>query len=588
MIGITEQSAPMHRWRRADWACLALLLCLVTLAWCWAYNRWTATAWNTPIYYGSDAWGTLAGAKAFSTGEIPPILSKHPASLGAPFQANWDDYPTIEEGIWVWVALLVRVFGLFRGTNLSLLSAHLLAASSFYFVARRLQCSSIFALAGAAIFAVSRFIFARSLLHLFLAFYWHVPLGILVLWYCLTRVSIKRNRRLVVFCVLVVVLHGVQNLYYTAMFLQFLVLVSLYHLLRRQSWERILFPLGLAAALLLTVGVMNADTLYHRFVYGSNGGAIARNYAGLELYAMKPLELFVPIAHRIAPLETWAITRYARQAYVVGEMGSPYLGMVGIAGFLLLLAEAARRLARRELNKVPFEIWPVLWIFAYSVIGGINCMLGLFGMVFLRSTNRYSIFILTLVLLFLMRRLTSLARQWHWVAACILAGSIVILGVWDQIPGSTPASQIAANRRMVQADEVMVATLENKLPRGAMVFQMPVMEFPEVDPRRGVADYEHLRPYLYSKQLRFSYGNDKGRDREKWQKDAEQLEAPLLAGLLERYGFSAILINRKGYEDGAATLLRNLQAAGKTELLVESPDFFGIALTPVARPALPP
>ncbi|MDP9004919.1 MAG: hypothetical protein M3N12_09045 [Verrucomicrobiota bacterium] len=117
MKEIPEQSAQMRLWRRTDWAFLGLLLCLVTLAWCSAYNRWTAAAWNTPIYYGSDAWGTLAGAKAFSTGEIPPILSKHPASLGAPFQANWDDYPTVEEGIWVWVGLLVRVFGLFRGTN---------------------------------------------------------------------------------------------------------------------------------------------------------------------------------------------------------------------------------------------------------------------------------------------------------------------------------------------------------------------------------------------------------------------------------------------------------------------------------------
>ncbi|MDP9004918.1 MAG: hypothetical protein M3N12_09040 [Verrucomicrobiota bacterium] len=415
-----------------------------------------------------------------------------------------------------------------------------------------------------------------------------MPLGILVLWYCLAGVPIKRNRRLIWFCVLVAILHGVQNLYYTAMFLQFLVLVALYHLLRRQSLERILFPMGLAAVLLFTVGVMNADTLYHRFVYGSNGGAIARNYAGLELYALKPIELFVPIAHRMAPLETWAITRYAKSAYVVGEMGSPYLGIVGIAGFLFLLVETAWLLARQQLSKVPIEIWPVLWIFAYSVIGGINGFLGLFGMVFLRSTNRYSIFILTLVLLFLMRRLTALSGRWHWAAPCLLAGSITILGALDQIPGTTPASQIAATRRMVQADEVMVATLEKKLPRGAMVFQLPVMEFPEVDPRRGVADYENFRPYLYAKRLRFSYGNDKGRNREKWQKDAEQLEAPLLAGLLESYGFSAILINRKGYEDGAASLLHNLQAVGKTDLLVESPEFFGVALTPAAHPALPP
>jgi hypothetical protein len=588
MKGNIEPIEQTHPWRRMDWYCLAFLLCLVALTWCAAYNRWTSESWATPISYGGDAWGTLAGAKAFSTGEIPPILPKYPASLGAPFRANWNDYPTVEEGMWVWTALLARAFGLFTGANLSLLSASLFAAASFYFVGRRMQCGPAFAFTGAALFALSRFIFARSLPHLPLTYYWHVPLGLLVIWYCLTNGLIHKDRRMVLFCVAVAILHGVQNAYYTAMFFQFLVGAALFHLIRRQPWPRIFFPLILGGVLLFTLGVMNLDTLYYRAVHGPNPIAVTRTYAALELYALKPIELFLPITHRFGPLERWVMIKYARQAYVVGEMGSPYLGLAGIAGLLLLVWETARRLARQQLDQVPFQIWPVLWILAYSVVGGINGLLGLFGVILFRCSNRYGIFILALVLLFLMQRLTAWTRRWHWLPALLLAASIVTLGAWDQIPGSPATAQIAATRQMVQADAAMVATLERRLPKDAMIFQMPVMDFPEVSPVRGVADYEHIRPYLYSKQLRFSYGSNKGRKRERWQKEAEQLGTSRLVGLLESYGFSAVLINRKGYEDGATAMLQELKSLGKTEVLFESPEFFCVVLTPAARPILPP
>lgn len=532
--------------------------------------------------------GTLAGAKAYATGESPPIMPKYPASLGAPFQANWNDYPIVEEGIWAWTGLLVRIFGLFQGTSLAVLSAHLLAAASFYFVARRMQCRPAFAMAGAALFALSRFIFNRSLSHLTLTFYWHVPLAILVIWSCLSRDSLHKSRRMVFFCIAVAVLHGVQNPYYTWMFLQLLLGVALYHLIRKRPWPRILFPLAIWGVVLLTLGVMDFDTLYYRFVHGPNATAVTRTYAGLELYALKPVELFLPVIHRFDPLQQFGLTKYAKEAYVVGEMGSPYLGLAGIAGFLLLVWETVKRLARQQPDQVPFHIWPILWILAYSVIGGINGLIGLLGMILFRSSNRFSIFILAFVLLFFMRRLTLLTQRWHWVSAAILAGSIMIVGAWDQIPWPPPVAQTAAMRQTVRADAAMVAKLESTLPKGAMIFQMPVMDFPEVNPVRGVADYEHFRPYLTSSTLRFSYGSDKGRSRERWQQEAEKLETSRLVSLLESYGFSAVLINRKGYEDGGAVLLRDMQALGKTEISVASPDFLCVALTPVAHPTLPP
>ncbi|MEY2497389.1 MAG: hypothetical protein QOD12_945 [Verrucomicrobiota bacterium] len=575
-------------WRaRTDWSWLALLVCIVAVTWCAAYNRWTSTAWATPVSYNEDTWFQLATTKAFATGEAPPILPKYPASLGAPFSANWNDYPSVEEGMFVWTGVLARVFGPLPGANVALLSASLLAAASFYFACRQFGSHPAVSVAGAALFSLSRFAFARSLHHLSLTFYWHLPLGVLVIWYCLTRPTLDRERRLVLFCVAVAILHGVQNIYYTGMFLQFLAGISCYHALRREPWRRIVFPLFLAAIAVFTVGLMNIDTLSSRLANGPNPFVIVRNYAGGELYALKPIELIVPVVHRITALGDWGMNHYAKQAYVVGELGSPYLGIVGIAALLLLVWEAARHLASQNLKQVPFQLWFVLWTLAFSVIGGLNALLAVCGLVLFRGSNRYSIVILTLVLLFLVRYLSSFTRNWKKVPLLTLAGSIMVVGLLDQIPSSPTGESIAEIRKLVRSDARMAATLETKLPPNAMVFQLPIMEFPEVPPLRGVASYEHFRPYLFSQHLRYSYGSDKGRTRERWQTEAEQFGVPHLIGVLEQYGFSAILINRKGYEDGGAAFLEALRSLGKAELLVDS-EFICAALTPATRPFLPP
>ena len=88
-----------------------------------------------------------------------------------------------------------------------------------------------------------------------------------------------------------------------------------------------------------------------------------------------------------------------------------------------------------------------------------------------------------------------------------------------------------------------------------------MVEFPEGPRVLEATDYEHLRPYLHAKRLRFSYGSDKGDAREAWQARAAALEAEPLADALERIGFAGLLVNRKAYADGA----RELRGAARGE-----------------------
>jgi len=589
LLPATDLPRSQGPFSRAHWYWLLLTLVIVTASWCFTYHRWSYEAWCTPLAYGGDDWSSLAGAKALATGELWPLLSKEPSSLGAPFIANWNDYPSVEEGILAWWTIFVRIFGVFPGTNLTVLSAHLLAAVSFFFVCWQLNYNRIFSAAGAVLFALSRYAFARGLTHIVLTFYWHLPLGLLVAWWCLSDTPLLSQRKRFCFALVVAVLHGIQNPYYTWLFCQLMAFAALYQWIRHKSFRSMVAPVLIAGSAGMTFLLMNLDTLYFRWINGPvPGGTVIRSYAGLELYALKPIELLLPPIHSLGFVQAWAHRVYFDQALVRGEVGPAYLGIVGIASLALLIFSAMKRVACRESARLPWHFWGLVVIFSYSVIGGLNGLLGLFGIVLFRCSNRFSIVILAIVLLFLTKQLTSLSRRCSTATATALACLMVAIGTFDQLPPHQRAAGLSALRAQVASDADFVAKLEAGLPREAKVFELPIMDFPEVAPVFGVSDYEEFRPYLYSQHLKYSYGSDKGRYRERWQRDAQQLGTEKLVRSLETYGFAAVLINRKGYEDRAASLINDLAKADKSRVVAQNSDLIAIALAPSPHPVMPP
>jgi phosphoglycerol transferase len=120
--------------------------------------------------------------------------------------------------------------------------------------------------------------------------------------------------------------------------------------------------------------------------------------------------------------------------------------------------------------------------------------------------------------------------------------------------------------------------MEQALPDGAMVFQTPIMDFPE-SPAPGVTSYDHFRPFLYSRDLRFSFGSDKGRPDGDWQHQFTQLSLPEVVAQLESAGFSAIYVNRSGFANQGADLVKAFQSAGLTDIInSERGDLFCVVL----------
>jgi hypothetical protein len=577
---------PHRAWKR-DLLRAALLSAGLALVWCLAYGRTNRVAWTTPVSYQGDGWFVLATLKAARDGYVVPLVPITVPELNAPFGANWNDFLR-QHKLQLWLAgALARGVGLFAASNLVLLLAHVLAGGSFYGVARYFRARPEWALAGAAVFAFSPFLFYRGLDHLTLSYCWPIPLAILLVSWALSPRGIPFLSRRFWIGLLVVVVAGLHNIYYAGLLAQFLALAGLACLLRGGRRSLALSPWLLLLVLGGTVLLDNANTLAYRAAHGPGLPSLLRPYGNLERYALKPIELLLP-APGWGLLPTPLAAVYAQGALYRGEMGSAYLGLAGLLGLLGMCISTLRGYAQRRRGYLPPALLALAWILAYSVVGGLNGLLGTLGFVWFRATNRYSVWILALVLLWSVGRLSRapfVRRPGLSVLAAALATGVALL---DQRPPGSPAAQVTEAKRRIDSDRAFVRSLEASLPTGAMVFMLPVVDYPEGARVRKAVDYEHLRPYLFADRLRFSYGSDKGRPREEWQRRLEELPPEEMASELEGFGFAGLILNRKAYEDGAEALRLALAAGGRGEGF-SSPDrdFLFVRLRPQVVPRLP-
>lgn len=570
------------RLTRLDAAAIAVLLVATTLGWCAAFGKWTAADWGRPAAYlepdKADVVHALATMKAGADGQFWPFAWKQVGELNAPFTANWNDWPMIEEFQVLFLALLGRIFGLFAGLNLGMLVAQLLAATTFYATARVSGCLRIWSFVGGLAYGLAPFIFAQSPFHITTVFVWHVPLFLLVWQWVATGPGIAWGSSQFWFAITVAFITGLQSPYFTNVLCQLTLLGGLVHFWRNRSWPALKSALAVIAAAAIAFALMNLDTWTYRLAHGPNPGALVREYKWLEIYGLKLVDLVIPpVTHRAEPFAAFAAAHRAAAPLI--DEGS-YLGLVGIAAFGLLIAASVAALVRGRAEDVPLEAWQVLWIVLAFTTGGLNAILGAFGFTLFRTGCRYSIVILAIVLIYAARRLSEWQRRAEaraaaagrpgdmiQIATLTATAAFAAVILFDQVPRPPTAEQRATIARQVEADREFTATMEAALPQAAMIFQLPVMEFPE-SPLPGIPSYDHFRPYLYSKQLRYSFGSMKGREREQWQ---QRLQNTLFTDAtpdqeaqkirfntdnvrravdeLKKLGFAAVSINRNGFPD---------------------------------------
>lgn len=550
------------RWR--EWVRLFALALAIGVGWAHTYRLFEEQRFADPLVFWGDALSTAALVKAASDFEYLPFASKTIPSLGAPTVASWNDYPIPEDFIYVVWGVVARVIGLFAAINLGFLTALVAAGCSLYAVARRFRVRWEWAWCAGLVFGLTPYFFYRNTSHFQLDFFWHVPWN---LWLC-ARLASRRGVPLVKgprlwSALAVVAVTAFQNPYYFFFCAQLWVLAIVAHLARhgRATWKG---PAALLAAAALCFTSVNLDSIAWRAAHGPNLKAVERNPTEVEYYALKPIALLVPSNTTHA----WKSMRIlgglgTNQSVIAGEYPSGYAGIVGGAAFLLMLAFTVVAVGRGRADWVARAGLQGSYLLIAAGVGGVSSLLGLFGVTLFRSCNRVSVMVLACALLVAAAVLGRATRRWPRALVAFVTLALAVFAAVEQMPLRTDPQVVAQNAALVAADRKLAEQMEAALPKGAMVFQLPPMHFPEVGPVGGVDSYEQFRPYYFTRSLKYSHGDVKGRASADLKFELANLAPELMIRTLREKGFQALYVNREAYGPGyVEQLVQTAQSMG--------------------------
>jgi hypothetical protein len=566
------------------------VLCVVFLCTVFRYGLTSPNAWLTPPHYDSDSLYMLTLFEAVSRGECLPYTSFNVSTLGAPFTANWNDFPVTSPLLLYSGGLLVTWFGLGVASNIVLVFAHLASSAAMFLSLRTIGVLRIWSFVFSICFGLAPFLFHRGLTHLVLTFAYSVPITCAICYLIFKNgARFLTGWRLALVAAIGFYFGGI-FLYFTAFFLMMMAFCALYCLVNEKKFRTLLPFLLVAFCTLANFYLVTQPFRSYADIHGKNELAVSRFYSNVQTAALRPVEMFLPGSDSKIPVLKQVSRFYENQDLfrqnfpVSAESMVSYLGMPGILGFCLLTGMSAYFIFTRQQQKIPGWFWVVSFFLSFAVVGGLNGFLGLGKFFLLRSSNRVSIYILAACLFFLALLLTRISNKIPRIVQFLIA--FVIVGTACFEAATARASSRHYEARLWDSDQKMVSKLEEILPDGAMLFNYPVIAFPES------GTYAHLRPYLFSHDLRFSFGSVKGRSREAWQLDVSKLEPSEILKQLEEYGFSGVLVYSGGGldKDQRAAALNMLDFFKNNDLPAISSaagDFHFLQLQPSEHPMIP-
>ena len=548
----------------------------------WVLQLWRAD-WAVPMHlgrYGDDyLFFDMMAKNVVENG----LHNRNPF-LGAPGRCDLYDFP-LPHAVHFF---FLRLISLFRrdfavALNVYFVMSFLLSAVIALFVFRRFRISYPSAILGSVLFAFLPYHFIRGEDQMIYAAYYLVPLTFLMsLWLCTgeplfrfecaaddtNRAWVTPNGAIgLASCVLI----ASDSPYYAFFCAFFLVIAGLVGRFRYAHPRAVLSSAILVVVLVSTFALSLAPNLIFIYQHRRNYEVTNRKPEESELYGAKIAQLVLPITGHRLPLLAAVKERYNQQAPLVNGNDSASLGLIGTTGFLALIL----LLIFGKPHRTPplLDALSVLNVSGVllATVGGFSSLFAFLISPTIRNYNRLSVFIgfaaLFAVVLLLERvREFCATRVWATLARTGLFGllivSLLVLGVLDQTtPGFIP--NYPELRTEYESDAAFVKRIEASLPENAMVFQLPYIPFPEVVLGRDSLIYEpllyeHLRGYLHSRNLRWSYGAINGREDDAWEKNVAAMPIREMVETLVFAGFGGLYVDRFGYSDHGAQLESDL------------------------------
>ena len=564
----------LSRERRLDLGYAAGAMAVTTAVMAWVLELWDAHLQIPMAPVETDAGHVLALVQ--STLQNGWFLTN--PDLGAPAGQEVYDYAAYNgDALHFALMKLLDVFteNAAPVVNVYFLLGFPLCAMSGFLLMRWMGISRPVAMVCAALFALAPNHFLRSEYHLFLGAYFLVPAAAYLVLAIYADKPLFAGRRRTLLTIGLAVLAALSDAHYAAFAILLVAAAGVLTFVARGSKRALVSAAAVVAVMGATVTLEMTPTLIHRLDHGVNEAVGEREAADSFEYSTNLTDLLFPARnHRLEPLDDLD-DRYTPSVPVGHEIGDR-LGFVAAAGFVWLLAVAlavvvgggSSRLGRDSRHRHLSA--GATTAFLIGTTGGVSGLIAFLVTPQVRSWNRISIFITLFALIAVALLLDALrSRMRRRSLAAVAVGGVLVLGVLDQTnPSFAPDHEaLAAQWR---SDGQFVSEIERRMPDGALILQLPYLPYPENPPVGSMGDYAHVRAYLHSRSLRWSYGAMKGRS-DDW---LAPLAGGALSAIVERareLGFHGVYVDRLGYEDGGAAVEAELAGLSGGDPLV-SPD----------------
>lgn len=564
---------------------LATVICLLALT--SVMELWRANL-RIPFTYTGDS----LVYSTFIKGIVDNGWYFHNELVGAPTGLHMYDFPLPDN----FHFLLLKFLSLFTSDhglilNLFFLLTFPLTTLSSLYVFRHFGISYLPSLLGSLLYAFVPYHFFRGEGHLFYSAYYMVPLMVLViLWVYSGRLQlIKRSDGKTHFgfrswravsSLLVAVVIASSGAYYSFFGCYLLLVIGVIAFIQKRGISPFLTAVILVGVISLTTVINLSPHIVYLREHG-NPQSMVRRADEAERFGLKIAQMLLPMSgHRVSRLAQ--LKQDYSHAPLTNENNNATLGLVGTIGFLLLVG-VLLGWRPRSATEDPDDLVPTLSklnlaTLLLATIGGFGSLFALLISPHIRSYNRLSIYVAFFCLFAVVLVLDGFARRQvrsrkgRIIFGVALVG-VLILGILDQT-----SKFFIPDYRGLKAEWVdqhdFVTKAEQTVPANSTIFQLPYVPFPESPPLHDMLDYDHLKAYLQSKSLRWSYGAIRGREGDEWQRSVASLPVPAFLETLSFAGFNGVYVDRHGYEDKGAALESELATAlGTTPVTSNSGRF---------------
>jgi hypothetical protein len=286
--------------------------------------------------------------------------------------------------------------------------------------------------------------------------------------------------------------------------------------------------------------------------------------AEAEVYGLKLRQLVSPVfGNAFPPFRRWNQKESEAQFPLETENMISRLGFVGTLGFLGALGALflRERVTKSSAGQVLFGSGQLtLAAVLLATLGGFGSLFNLLITPEIRAYNRICAFLVFFALV-----AVALALDASWMRGRrlgqVVFGLVLAVGILDQTQALRGLNVVHSGVKSESLQiEAIVRKLESALPDRAMVYQLPFTTYLDDSGRARMKAYDHLRPYLTSRTIHWSYPA-LSNAQVFWQRHISQLGGKDLTRQLAAQGFAAILVDRFGYPDDGKEIGDSIQNA---------------------------